>query len=171
MLVALASVAVAATSNGSAAESVRYPTRSVRLVVPFPAGGATDLAARLVGGALAKVWGQPVIVENRTGGASTIGTAAVAQAPADGHTLLFGPSGPFVEASVMMKELPYDPVKSFAAIMELYKISLGLSVNSKVPAHTLDELIKLAGSRSLTFGTFGVGNSPHILLETFKKEG
>jgi tripartite-type tricarboxylate transporter receptor subunit TctC len=131
-------------SDLCAAKADDYPSRSVRIIVPFAAGGPTDLGARLVADHLSRVWGQSVVVESRPGGGTVIGTAAVVQAPADGYTLLFGPSSALVENSVLMRELPYDPIKSFAPVTEIYEISAGLSVNGKLPAKDLKELVALA---------------------------
>ena len=146
-----------------------YPSRSVRMIVPFAAGGPTDLGARLVADHLSKAWGQSVVVESRPGGGTVIGTVAVVQAPADGYTLLFGPSSALVENSVLMRDLPYDPIKSFAPVTEIYEISAGLSVNGKLPAKDLKELVALARSKSLSYSSFGIGTGPYLLMETFKK--
>ena len=137
--------------------------------MPFAAGGPTDIAARLLADLLSKTWGQSVVVDSRPGGGSIIGSAAVAQAPADGYTLLFGPSSALVENSLLMRELPYDPVKGFAPVAEIYQISAGLSVNSKVQAKSVKELVDLARSKSLSYSSFGIGTGPHLLLETFKR--
>jgi tripartite-type tricarboxylate transporter receptor subunit TctC len=139
------------------------------MIVPFAAGGPTDLGARLVADYLSKLWGQSVVVESRPGGGTVIGTVAVAQAPADGYTLLFGPSSALVENSVLMRDLPYDPIKGFAPVTEVYEISAGLSVNGKLPAKDLKELVALARSKSLSYSSFGIGTGPYLLMETFKK--
>jgi tripartite-type tricarboxylate transporter receptor subunit TctC len=151
------------------ARADEYPSETVRLILPFSPGGPTDIAARMVADALTKKWGQSVIVENRPGGATVIGTASVARAKPDGYTLLFGPSSGLVENSFLISDLPYDPIKSFAPITEIYKISAGLSVNGKLPAKSIQELVVLARSKSLSYSSFGVGTGPHLLLETFKK--
>jgi tripartite-type tricarboxylate transporter receptor subunit TctC len=164
-----AGVAFGAMSGVCVAQSDNYPSRSVRMIVPFAAGGPTDLGARLVADYLSKLWGQSVVVESRPGGGTVIGTVAVAQAPADGYTLLFGPSSALVENSVLMRDLPYDPIKSFAPVTEIYEISAGLSVNGKLPAKDLKELVALARSKSLSYSSFGIGTGPYLLMETFKK--
>jgi tripartite-type tricarboxylate transporter receptor subunit TctC len=155
--------------GAAAAQENQYPSRSVHFIVPFAAGGPTDLAARLVADGLSKRWGQTVVVESRPGGGATIGTAAVADAKPDGYTLLFGPSSGLVEANFLSK-VRYDPLKSFQSVIEVYKLSAGLSVNSKkVPAKDLKELIALARSKPLTYSSFGIGTGPHLLMETFKQ--
>ncbi len=159
---------LALASNPSAAQSNPYPSRSVRMIVPFAAGGPTDVASRLVADKLSKTWGQSVVVESRPGGGSMIGSAAVAQSSPDGYTMLFGPSSALVEGVLISKDAPFDPIKSFAPVTEVYKLSAGLSVNKKVPAADLKELIALARSKPLTYSSFGIGTGPHLLLETLK---
>ena len=136
--------------------------------MPFAAGGPTDIAARLVADKLSKAWGQSVVVESRPGGGSMIGSAAVAQSSPDGYTILFGPSSALVEGTLISKDVPFDPIKSFAPVTEVYKLSAGLSINKKVPAADLKELIALARSKPLTYSSFGIGTGAHLLLETFK---
>jgi tripartite-type tricarboxylate transporter receptor subunit TctC len=150
------------------AQDDSYPSRSVRMIVPFAAGGPTDVAARLVADKLTKVWGQPVVVESRPGGGSMIGSAAVAQSAPDGYTLLFGPSSALIEGTLISKDSPFDPIRSFAPVTEVYKLSAGLSVNKKVAASNLKELIALARAKPLTYSSFGLGTGPHLLLETLK---
>ncbi len=161
-------VGVAFAPGACLAQASDFPSRSVRFIVPFTAGGPTDIAARLVADQLSKTWGQTVVVENRPGGGSVTGSAAVARAPADGYTLLFGPSSALVENSLLMRDLPYDPIDGFASVAEIYRISAGLSVNGKLAARNVQELVALARSRSLSYSSFGIGTGPHLLLETFK---
>ena len=149
-IIVAAAFSFGAMSSVCIAQSDNYPSRSVRMIVPFAAGGPTDLGARLVADYLSKLWGQSVVVESRPGGGTVIGTVAVAQAPADGYTLLFGPSSALVENSVLMRDLPYDPIKSFASVTEIYEISAGLSVNGKLPAKDLKELVEMERSKSIS---------------------
>ncbi|MCC6779977.1 MAG: tripartite tricarboxylate transporter substrate binding protein [Hyphomicrobiales bacterium] len=165
MLVAI----VALVPSICSAQTADFPSRSIRVIVPFAAGGPTDIAARLVADRLAQRWGQSVVVENRPGGGSVTGSAAVSRAAADGYTLLFGPSSALVENSLIMRDLPYDPVEGFAPVAEIYRISAGLSINSKLPARDVPQLIALARTRSLSYSSFGIGTGPHLLLETFKR--
>ena len=155
-------------THSSVAQDSPYPSRPVRVIVPFAAGGPTDIAARLVADKLSKAWGQSVVVESRPGGGSMIGSAAVAQSSPDGYTILFGPSSALVEGTLISKDVPFDPIKSFAPVTEVYKLSAGLSINKKVPAADLKELIALARSKPLTYSSFGIGTGAHLLLETFK---
>ena len=138
------------------------------MIVPFAAGGPTDIAARLLADLVSRGWGQTVVVENRPGGGSVIGSAAVARSLPDGYTLLFGPSSALIENSLLMRDLPYDPISGFASVAEIYRISAGLSINSKLPVTSVDQLVRLARSRPLTYSSFGIGTGPHLLLETFK---
>ena len=153
------------------AHAQNFPSKTVRLIVPFAAGGPTDIAARLLADQLSKTWGQTVVVDARPGGGSVIGSAAVAQAPADGYTLLFGPSSALVENSLLMRELPYDPIKGFAPVAEIYQISAGLSVNSKVPATSVKELVDLARVKSLSYSSFGIGMGSAFPARNFQEGG
>ena len=142
-----------------------WPTRTVELVVPYAAGGPTDRYAREFAPRLGERWGQQVVVSNKPGGATAIGTAAVAQASPDGHTLLMASFG-IVTNPIMLKNLPYDP----KALAPLCRFALGgavLYVHPSVPARTLGELVEWAKANSggLRFGSSGMGSSPHISAE------
>ena len=116
-----------------------FPSRQIELIVPFVAGGTTDNIARMIAQRFNESWGQPVIVSSRPGGGSTIGTAAVAKAPADGHTLLVTTLAFSVNAA--MQKLPYDPIKDFAPITELASLPMVLVVHPSMPVTTLKEFI------------------------------
>lgn len=142
-----------------------WPTRSVELVVPYAAGGPTDRYAREFAPRLGERWGQQVVVSNKPGGATAIGTAAVAQASPDGHTLLMASFG-IVTNPIMLKNLPYDP----KALAPLCRFALGgavLYVHPSVPARNLRELVEWAKANPgrLRFGSSGMGSSPHISAE------
>jgi tripartite-type tricarboxylate transporter receptor subunit TctC len=139
-----------------------WPSRPIRWIVPYPAGGGTDFLARLLGAHLEKVLGQPIVVENKPGGSTVIGTAALAQAAPDGYTV-----GMVFDSLAINKALgtatPYDAEKDFAPIIKLVDVPLVLIVNSQlVPMRTLPELVKQANSNPgwFTFGSLGPG-SPH----------
>jgi tripartite-type tricarboxylate transporter receptor subunit TctC len=123
-----------------------YPKRPIELVVPFVAGGTTDNIARLMAQRFSESWGQTVVVNNRAGGGSTIGTNAVAKAPPDGHTLLVTTIGFAINAG--LQKLPYDPIGDFTPITELASLPLVLVVHASVPATNLQEFIALAKSRA-----------------------
>jgi tripartite-type tricarboxylate transporter receptor subunit TctC len=145
-----------------------YPRKQIELVVPFVAGGTTDNIARLMAQRFSDSWGQTVIVNNRPGGGSTIGTNAVAKAPPDGHTLLVTTIGFAINAG--LQKLPYDPIKDFAPVTELASLPLMLVVHSSVPATNLKEFIALAKSKpgGWDYASSGSGTSPHLATEMFK---
>ena len=154
----------------SAAESVAdFPSKPVRIIVTFPPGGGTDIVARAVGPRLAGVMKQPVLIENRGGASGTIGTDAVAKAPADGYTLLFGTTAGLVMAPLMMK-LPYDPVKDLTPVSLLLTNPLMLVVNSSLPIHSVKDLIAYAKANpgKLNYASVGNGSPNHISTEMLK---
>jgi len=145
------------------------PTRPVRLIAPFPPGGAVDTVARIVTSRLAERLGQPVVVDNRGGANAIIGTELAARAAPDGHTILIVPVGHAITPSVS-KKLPYDTLKDFAAIGQIGNGAYVLAVNNSVPAKSVNELIALAKSRpgQLNYGFTGHGNATHLGAELFK---
>jgi tripartite-type tricarboxylate transporter receptor subunit TctC len=146
-----------------------FPTKPVRIVVPFPPGGGVDLIARLVGSKLAESLGQPFLVENRAGAGGNIGTAAVAKAAPDGYTVLMTTSGHAISPALYRK-LPFDAVKDFEPVTQVTATYLILVVNSNVPASSAKELIALAMSQPgrLNYASTGVGGTPHLAMELFK---
>jgi len=151
-----------------AAFAQNYPTKAVRLVVPFSAGGSTDIVARTVGQKLSEAWGQSVVVDNRAGGSTVIGTDIVAKAPPDGYTLLVTPA-PFTIVPSLTSKLPYNPHTDFEPIILINTTPLVLVVNPSVPAKSVKELIALARSHpgKLNFGSSGSGGSNHLAGELF----
>lgn len=145
-----------------------YPSKAVRLVVPFAAGGSTDIMGRLVAQKLSEVWGQQVIVDNRPGGSTTIGTDIVAKSAPDGHTLLVTPA-PFTIVPSLLKKLPYDPAKDFTPITLINTTPLVVIVHPGVPVKNIKELVALAKARPgvLNFGSSGSGGSNHLAGELF----
>ena len=145
-----------------------YPTKTVRLVVPFAAGGSTDIMGRLVAQKLSAAWGQQVVVDNRAGGSTVIGTDIVAKSAPDGHTLLVTPA-PFTIVPSLLKKLPYDPAKDFEPITLVNTTPLVVIVHPGVPAKNIKELIALAKAKPgvLNFGSSGSGGSNHLAGELF----
>ncbi|MGA0023442.1 MAG: Bug family tripartite tricarboxylate transporter substrate binding protein [Burkholderiales bacterium] len=145
-----------------------YPTKTVRLVVPFAAGGSTDIMGRLVAQKLSAAWGQQVVVDNRAGGSTVIGTDNVAKSAPDGHTLLVTPA-PFTIVPSLLKKLPYDPAKDFEPITLVNTTPLVVIVHPGVPAKNIKELIALAKAKPgvLNFGSSGSGGSNHLAGELF----
>jgi len=154
---------------GSAAAQTSYPGKPIRFVVPYPPGGFTDILARLIGQRLTESWTQPVVIENRGGGGSTIGSDIVAKAPPDGYTLLMVAPDLAINPSLYPK-LPYDTVKDFAPVTLVAWGPMALVVHPSVSANSVNELIALAKSepRPLNYGSGGNGTGGHLAMELFK---
>ena len=146
-----------------------YPSKPVRIVVPFAPGGATDVLARIVGQKLGERSGQPVIVENRAGAGGNIGAEQVAKSAPDGYTLLLGGVPHAISASLFSK-LPYDLPKDLVAIAEVASFPSAIVLHPSLPANSVKELIALARARpgQLSFGSAGNGSPNHFALELFK---
>lgn len=159
---------VAAVAGAQGAAPADFPKRAVRIVVPFPAGGATDLTARLLAGKLSEAWGQPVVVENKAGASGMIGTEMVARAPADGYTILVGITTHIQNPSLYAK-VPYDPYKDFEPVSQVCLSYLTLAVHPDFPAKDLKEFLAYvkANPGSYSFGSFGIASSSHIVGERF----
>ena len=147
-----------------------YPSRAITLVVPFPAGGATDVVARVLARGLSDRLGQSVVVDNRPGANGTIGTAAVAKARADGYTLVMGGVNTHAMNDSLIKPRPYDSARDFAPITLTALIPIAFVVNPQLPVTTLQELAALARSkpRHLSYGSSGSGGPQHLAMELFK---
>jgi tripartite-type tricarboxylate transporter receptor subunit TctC len=161
---------IAATLLGAAeAGAQSYPSRPVRLIVPFAAGGPTDVIARIVGQKLSESFGQQVYVEDVPGAGGNTGTAMAAKAPADGTTMLVVSTGFIVNPSMYAK-VPYDPIRDFAPITLVASSPNVLSVNPQVPAKSVKELIDLvkASPGKYSFAQPGTGSTPHLAGELFK---
>jgi len=144
-----------------------YPVHPIRMIVPFPPGGSTDLVARVVGQKMFEIWGQQVVIDNRGGANGMIGADLVAKANPDGYTLLLGTIGPMAINASLYK-MPYDIVRDFAPVSYTANIGNVLVVNPSVAAHNVKELIALARAKPLTFGSSGTGGAPHMAIELFK---
>jgi tripartite-type tricarboxylate transporter receptor subunit TctC len=145
-----------------------YPTRTVTLIAPWAAGGAVDTVARIVAPKLSERLGKPVVVENRPGGGSTIGTAAGAKAPPDGHTLGIPGSGSMAISPAMYKSLPYDPVKDIVPIALIGRVPFVLIVNPSLPIRSIPDLLKYAKEHKINYGSGGAGSPHHLYAEMFK---
>jgi tripartite-type tricarboxylate transporter receptor subunit TctC len=148
-----------------------YPSKPIRLVVPQPAGGPTDIVARLVAQKLSERLGQQVIVDNRPGAGSNIGTELVAKAPKDGYTLVVATVQHIVNP-FLFPSLPFDPVKHFAPVTLMTKAYIVLDVNPEVPVQNVKELIAYAKSKpgGISWASAGNGSTSHLALELFKVE-
>jgi tripartite-type tricarboxylate transporter receptor subunit TctC len=147
-----------------------YPTRPVRLVIPYPPGGPTDFVGRLVGQKLSPLLGQQVVVDNRPGAGTISGSELVARAAPDGYTLLFGTGGGTFLAPLMLPKVPYDPHRDFAPVGMLVQSPQVLVVHPSVAAKSVSELVALAKSKpgALNFASVGTGTSPHLGGELFQ---
>jgi len=145
------------------------PDRPIRLVIPFAAGGSTDVTARLVAQALGERIGQPVVAENRPGAGGNIGAEAVARAAPDGHTLLMGVSGILAANKALYRTLPFDPLRDFAPVSRVAIIPNLIVVNPELPVRTLAELIAYAKARpgQVNYGSAGAGTSLHLAAALF----
>jgi len=151
------------------ASAQKYPARIVRIIVPLTAGSASDIYARQIATKLAEVWSQSVIVENRAGGGTTLGTDAVAKATPDGHTLLLT-SAAFATSAAIYQKLPYDPSKDFTPISQIALGPIVIVAPPSLGAKSIEGLIEIAKKRSggLNFGSSGLGSSTHFAAEQFK---
>lgn len=161
------SAAVVGASGGVRAQS--YPERTVRIVVPFAPGAGTDAMGRLMANKLSELMQTPFVVENKTGASGAIGAQAVAQSPADGHTLLLA-AAPFTTVPAALSTAGYDPLKDFAPVGMFATGPLVWVVGSQVPVNSMQELLAMARRRpgALNYGSAGVGGVNHLLLEMFK---
>jgi tripartite-type tricarboxylate transporter receptor subunit TctC len=166
LMIAALSVTVA-----HAAEHV-YPDRPVRMVVPFPPGGANDIVARQIGQRLNMRWGKPVVIDNRAGAGGNIGTEIGARANPDGYTLLIGSTSTLASNMSLYEKLPFDVVRDFAPISLIVTAPNILCITASLPAKNLAELIKLAKStpQKFNFSSFGEGSSSHLIGEMFKRQ-
>jgi len=147
-----------------------WPSRPVKLVVPFPPGSSPDIIGRLVAEPLAAALGQPVVVDNKPGAGGNLGTGLVAKAEPDGHTLLFTIQGPLVTAPLLSRSLGYDPVKELAPVTLVATSPNLLVVDPKLGAQTLADFVRVAKARKgeLNYGSVGNGSAAHLAMELFK---
>jgi tripartite-type tricarboxylate transporter receptor subunit TctC len=162
-------VLIAALIAADAASAQGYPNRSIRMIVPFAAGGPTDVIARVVAQKLGEAWGQQIVTENLPGAGGNTGIAMAAKAPADGYTILVVSTGFLVNPS-MYGRVPYDPIKDFSPITLVASSPNVVFVNPAVPAKTLTELIGLikASPGKYSFAQPATGSTPHLVGELFK---
>jgi tripartite-type tricarboxylate transporter receptor subunit TctC len=173
----LLSLAVAALSTFALVSSARaesYPARTIRMIVPYPAGGTSDVLARVLAKKMGDGMGQAIVIENVGGAAGTIGAGNVARAAPDGYTLLFGYATQFTIAPAIYPNLSYDPIKSFTPIGSVVRFHFLMTAYSALPFGTLPELVAYAKANpgKLTYASPGVGTSTHLTGELFKlKQG
>ena len=169
--IARAVLATALLAFGTLAAAQPYPTKTVKIIVPFPAGQATDLAARIIAEALAKEWGQSVVIENIGGGAGIPGMVTARGAPPDGYTLVMGTSAVMVVNPAIMEKLPYDPLNDFTLIGPVFRNPLIIVANEKAPYRTLKDVVDAAKKDpgKLNWGYPGAGTTQHLTGELFKQ--
>ena len=162
----LAGLLTAVTAH---AQSV-WPSKPVTLVVPFAAGGGTDIGARILAQRLSQMWGQPVVIDNKGGAGGNVGLEAVSRAKPDGYTLLIGNVGTQSINPTLYKKLNYNPDTSFVPIGQFAELPFVLAVTSSLPVKTVKDLIDLGKAQpdKLTYASSGNGGSPHLSAETFK---
>ena len=152
------------------ANAQTWPTKPLRMIVPFPAGGGTDLVARAAAAKLSDALGQPVVVENRPGAGGTIGASAVANAAPDGYTIGVATSSTHPAALALLKDVPYDPVKSFAPITQVASTSFVLVASPSLPANTFEELVTYAKANpgKLNFANVGTGTLGYLMTQQLR---
>jgi tripartite-type tricarboxylate transporter receptor subunit TctC len=160
----------AALLAAGAAFAQGYPEQGIKIVVGFPPGVAPDITARLLADKFSEAWGKPVVVENVTGAGSNIATDRVAKAAPDGYTLLMGGNSALVINPSLYEKLPYDPVRDFAPISQVFIAANLLVIHPDVPVKSLPDLVALARAQpgKLTYGHAGIGTSQHLAAELFK---
>jgi len=165
----LGATAASAQTAPAPADQDNYPSRTIRYVVPYPPGGFNDTLGRIVSQKLSEAWGVPVVVENRPGGGTLIGTESVAKAPPDGYTLL-GVAFPFGANPSIYKNLPYDTVKDFTPLIFAGQTQNLLVIKPSLPINTVQELIDYAKKNpgKVSYGSTGIGSSNHLSMELFK---
>ena len=167
------SAAVAGASAALAQDASGFPARSLRLVVPLTAGGATDVLARVVGQGLSDAWGQTSAVDNRPGASGQIGAEIVAKSPPDGHTLLFGTTAIMAINPSLFPKSTVDTTRDFAPVSMLVFSAITLTGHPSLPAKSVKELISLARARpgQITYGSAGSGTPGHLIMESLKRHG
>jgi tripartite-type tricarboxylate transporter receptor subunit TctC len=155
---------------GTASAEPSYPNRTVQIVVPYPAGGLTDILTRALADRLSKLWSQPVIAVNRGGANGTIATASVAKAEPDGYTILFGTDATLAANLSLYPSVPYDPLRDFVPVSLLGSYQMVLVVNDDIPARTFPEFIAYLRKQEkpLNYASVGIGSAHHLSMELLK---
>jgi tripartite-type tricarboxylate transporter receptor subunit TctC len=167
-LAATAGTLVDLPGIAAAQEAAPYPNRPIRMVIPFPPGGASDVIARLLGPHMTEVLGQPIVIENRPGANGAISAELVARSAPDGYTLLMGNAGPnALNAAVYGSRLNYDVIRDFTPISLVSKVPMVIAVHPSTPANSLPELVALGRARQgeLSYAHGGIGAAPHLVME------
>lgn len=168
----IAILALCGFACGNAAHAQTYPAKPVRIIATYPAGGLSDVMARLAGQILTDALGKPFIVENRPGASGVTGTDYVAKSPADGYTLLMGSFGPMTTAPALTANLSYAPAKDLTGVVIMSQVPNVFAVHPSVPAKTVPEFIALAKAapKPMSVAISGIGGTTHLLTEMFKQK-
>lgn len=170
LFVALLALTLPFTPFSPAMAQDAYPSRAVTLVVPSPAGGTTDVVARIFAKKLQEILGQPFLVDNRAGANGYIGTQSVLRSPKDGHQLIVMSGSLHSFTPAMVEKMPFDPIDDFALVSRLTSYPFALVTSSRLPFQSLGDIVK-AGKEpaaKLSYGSYGIGSSPHLITEWFK---
>jgi tripartite-type tricarboxylate transporter receptor subunit TctC len=164
-------MALSMAVSGGAALAQSYPSKPIKIIVPFAAGGPTDVYARIIGQKLGEALGQPVIVDDKPGATGLIGTAAVRDAPADGYTLLFTSNSAHVMGPLLHKPNSFDPVSDFTPVVMVLRYPMYLLTSTKVPATTVREFVALAKAKpgQMSYSSVGIGSGGHLACELINK--
>ncbi len=165
LLCAAMSLGLSCWSAGSLAQAP-YPSKPIRIVVPFTPGGGVDLLARVVGGKLTEAWGQPTVIDHRPGGSATLGPAVAAKSPPDGYTLVLVTTG--FTMTPGLQKVPYDPVHDFTPLTLIAVVPNVLTVHPSLPAKSLKELVALSRSQQVTYASSGYGSVGHLVMEMLR---
>ncbi|MBS0549008.1 MAG: tripartite tricarboxylate transporter substrate binding protein [Proteobacteria bacterium] len=163
--------AMLALAGSAGAGAQTFPDKPVRLVVPFPPGSGTDIIGRLLAQELTNAWGQTVLVDNRPGASTIVGTEIVAKSPPDGYTVVMASNNHAMNVSLFHNKLPFDAVKDFSAVAEVAMLPFVLVVNPQFPAKDVKELLAIAKAKpqSVTYASTGNGTPPHVAGELLKQ--
>lgn len=163
-------LSLAAALPGALHAQSGFPNRPIRVIVPYAPGGTTDIVGRRMAQRMSELLGQPVVVENRTGGNTAIGAEAVAKSAPDGYTLLFTNDATFVANPVLFPKLSYNVQRDFTPVASVTYVAIALAVNAATPVNTMQELAAyMKGRNNLAYGSFGAGSQPHLMGEMLKK--
>jgi tripartite-type tricarboxylate transporter receptor subunit TctC len=170
-ITATLALALLALLVGTDAAAQSYPTRPIRMLIPYPPGGGLDIFGRSFATKMAENLGQPIVIENRPGASTMIAAEALAKSPADGYTMILGDMATFAINPLLYKKLPYDPFRDFAPIALAIRAALMLTVNPGVPANSVQELVAHLKARpgQLNYGSPGPGSPHHLAMEMFKQ--
>lgn len=170
LLGALAFLIGAATSASALAQASSYPNKPIRIIVPFAVGGIADTFGRVIGIKLTEAWGQPVIIENKTGAGGNIGAELVAKSAPDGYTLVMGNNGTHAVNVNLFKSIPFDPIKDFIPIAHVLEAEGLLVVNPAIKANSVREIVEMARAQpgKLSYASGGLGTTSHLAGELFK---